>query len=1542
MNTLTMATQDPVRAAIDYLLAHGGFLSLLGVPAVLAIISFAYRILHLRHNRQPHTYGRTNVIYWPTQIFISLACLALIVLAISQCSGDAPSLGLVPAALLMLIAWSMALVLNKNEHAYEVRSSDYLFAYFFVTIATSLLSLYLLIDFSFPSEDDLGVVSFYISAYHTLSAFTLLIAAAFAVESFPRSGTQVQIRAREKQHLSDFELANALSRITFHYIHNVITLGARRALKATDIESTMLPDLLTKRNYDRVGASWERSKAKAAQSGKEPSYLFAVLRAYRAKITMGVSLRLIGYAIGYLPTVLFSQLLKFIRDYSDAVHGGTELPPPIHVGLLIAAGMFLGNMTASLLAAAALQTTTEVGCQARAATVALIYSKALKLSPAARQKSTLGEITNHMAVDAEKMILASNFMPFIFTIPFEFGISMYLLYRLLGWSSCTALVVFAIITPIQARMGAFLNGFANTRLEYMDERIRLLTEILSNIKIVKLYGWEDAFRSKVEAIRAKELVALKWSATIRALLTIVFSSVTLLMALATFSVYATMGGPNMTPGKITSEVIFVSITLFGMMSKPLGMITHMVSQTIGVLVGCRRIQGFLLMEEIDNSVVTRYSRQVPSGNAPTIAVDIQNGTFAWEKQVEETTRSTETDDENQPLLTGAVSPTVYTPTLNNINIRLTDGNLIAVVGRIGQGKSSLLGAIMGEMYKLQGTVKVFGDIAYVPQQAWIINATLKDNILFGKPFDQEKYDRIVFASGLVPDFAMLPAGDQTEIGERGINLSGGQKQRVSLARAAYQDADVYLLDDPLSAVDAHVDEHLWSNLVGPNGMLSNKTRILVTHGIHHLEHVDQILVFKQGSISEAGNYEELMAANGAFHQLIKEYSVGQKKKKVHHNKDKTKTGESDSEDDSARNTIVATEEMAKKDDDDDDDANGELVSDEKMVDGKVSWEILMVYARAVSLHKAIFCIFMFIAGQAVHISTNFWLRKWINDTEESERTDSTLHPVSYYLLGYGGLVLLFMFFDVLINYVSEVICGIQGSKVLFNQLLQRIFRLPMSFFDTTPMGRIINRFSSDIDSIDERLPEEFNDLFAFMSIIGGALFLIAYSTPAFLIMIPPLGIIYFFIQDYFIKCSASLKRLYSVSKSPLYQHFSESLAGVSTIRVMRGLQAQFLAQNQIRADTVANRMYVYNLANRWLQVRVELLGSLIVFLSAALSVLKAGELDPTLIAVALSYSITMQGFINYLVRTVNEVQNILVSVERVQEYSEKPMEAPAVTGVPLSESWPQQGRVVFKNYSARYREGLDLVIKDASFEVKPAEKVGIVGRTGAGKSSLTLALFRIIEAADSYWSIASDPSMEGKQVDYEMFHSGNGDGGSIEIDGVDISTLGLRDLRRHLAIIPQDPTLFAGTVRENLDPFNEVSDTDLWEALERAHLKSHISSLAGGLSYEVAQNGENFSVGQRSLICLARALLRKTKVLILDEATAAVDVETDDLIQKTIRKEFKDRTILTIAHRIKTVMDSDKILVLEKGQVEEFESPSRLLKKPESLFYSLAQQAGEI
>ena len=504
-----------------------------------------------------------------------------------------------------------------------------------------------------------------------------------------------------------------------------------------------------------------------------------------------------------------------------------------------------------------------------------------------------------------------------------------------------------------------------------------------------LFAREVPFRQKIDVLRAKEVYALKGMSTIKAILTIVFSSVTLLMALFTFWAFAYIGGPNMTPGKMTSEVIFVSITLFGIMNGPLGMVAHVIKTAIATNVAMKRIKKFLLMEEIDTTVVRRHSRQLrPSSPRKgqsvdqMLSVDIENGTFAWEKEVDPVTTDMDStvDGEREPLLTAARLQPVR-PTLSNITLRIPDGSLTAIVGRIGQGKSSLLSVIMGELYKRQGSVTVYGDLAYVPQQAWIINATVRDNILFGKPFDQEKYERIIFASGLQPDMEMLSAGDQTEIGERGINLSGGQKQRVSLARAAYQDADIYLLDDPLSAVDAHVDQHLWQNLIGPDGLLKDKTRILVTHGIHHLEHVDQIVVLKDGAINEVGEYQQLIKSHGAFHQLIKDFSVAKKKKKhssstsrghlrdlLHGKKDTKKETKkdgdsasasvrssasmgdsySDSEGESSeRNTIVEEVAVKTADNDAEKDNSGELIADEKMEAGKVGWNIMLIYAKAV-------------------------------------------------------------------------------------------------------------------------------------------------------------------------------------------------------------------------------------------------------------------------------------------------------------------------------------------------------------------------------------------------------------------------------------------------------------------------------------------------------------------------------------------------------------------------------------------------------------------
>ncbi|KAF9276165.1 hypothetical protein BGZ68_010215 [Mortierella alpina] len=1562
---------DPIKVWTEFLMNHGGYLTLLGVPAALALVAFVGRIRWLKRHRSPHDFGRAGWIYWPSQAFIALACLilgfSLWTFFRSSTTEDGFSIGVA----LMLLAWLMALPLNALEHRYETRSSDFLFGFYFITLTTSSISLYILSDDHDGHGERTYSRRFWFTCY-----FVASIAIAFFFEALPRGNTRVQRLRKEKEGLSNYQQANLFSRLSFHYFQEIVSLGAKRPLTGDDLANTTPDWLLTHVNYERVSATWEENVAQAALKHKQPSLFWTVLYAYRRTIAVSLLIRLVGYGLLYVPPLLFGQLLRFIGEYSDAVRDGLD-PPPQKTGFMIATLMMTFNITTTFALCYTFQLMADLGFQARAATIALVYRKSLKLSPAARNKSTLGEITNHMAIDAEKWVEASTFMPMLVTVPFELVLAIYLLYGLLGWSLVAGLAVFAILIPIQTKMASFLNGYQDDQLKWMDSRLRLMTEILTNIRIVKLYNWEQAFRKKIDALRTQEMLALKGLAIVRSLLTIVFSSVTLLMALVTFCVYAYFGGPNWTPAKLTSEIVFVSIALFGIMNRPLGLLAAMVSRTIAVSVAMKRVDKYLMMEEIDTTVVQRYNRQSrgPSSRhngSKVLAVDVQQGTFAWEKQ-EETVVSdvTALRTERQPLLS-AVEPAPVKPILSNITLRVQDGHLTAIAGRIGQGKSSLLCAIMGEMYKLNGAVAVYGDLAYVPQQAWIINATVRDNILFGKTFDQKKYDSIIYASGLQPDLEMLSAGDQTEIGERGINLSGGQKQRVSLARAAYQDADIYLLDDPLSAVDAHVDQHLWTHLIGPDGLLKDKTRLLVTHGIHHLENVDQIVVLKDGTISETGEYQQLMKARGAFYQLINDYSVSKKKKKSESSKNrlrdllvgkKDNVGASDtvvsasssyhnSDSDgeaSERNTVVGDAAVKSGDNTalklgDDDDA-GELIADEKMEEGKVGWRIVMIYAKAASYVNAMICLIFFILTQACHISTNFWLRYWITDMEDRERDGQEGRPTSFYLTGYGMLVVLYMCFNVIVNYFTEVMCGIRASNVLFDRLLTRVLRLPMSFFDTTPMGRIVNRFSSDMNAIDTQLPDEWNDFFVLTSIIAGTLFVIAYSTPAFLIAIPPFAFTYMWIQDYFVKSSGSLKRLVSVSKSPLYQHFSETLTGVSTIRVMKGLKDQFIRENEVRGDLITSRLNAFNLDNRWLQIRLEVLGGITIFTSASLAVWNAGRLDPSIVGLALSYALNMVGMIGFLVRAYSQVQCVLVSVERVDEYSEKPTEAPTVTGVRLPPNWPDQGRVVFKNYSARYREGLDLVVKNVSFTVQPTEKVGIVGRTGAGKSSLTLALFRIIEAADSYWAKASDPSCGVKKQLEDataLYSEVNGGGGSIEIDGIDISTLGLDALRQHLSIIPQDPTLFAGTIRHNLDPFETQSDKDLWEALERAHLKDHISTLPGGLSFEVAQNGENFSVGQRALICLARALLRKTKVLILDEATAAVDVETDDLIQKTLRREFQDRTVLTIAHRIKTVMDSDKILVLEKGRVQEFDAPKVLLRKHDSLFYQLAEQAGEV
>lgn len=1283
----------------------------------------------------------------------------------------------------------------------------------------------------------------------------------------------------------------------------------------------------------------------------------------------------------YAQPLLLNRLLKFIATYSTSSGSEEqEAPEQVWVGVVLSLGLTAASIGASVGSAQFIQLATNFGISLQSALVSMVYQKSLRLSSGARrgggggrsggtspetaevgadatEKSdkvaantgtSMGEIQNLMSVDVVAIQYGIIYLPLMISTPFEIVLGLYLLYAQLGLSSLAGLGVVLFMTPIQGWLARMLSVAKGVKMEVMDERIRVLTEILSSMQVIKLYHWGLFFYRRIEALRAKEVNALKRVGAVMAWMSIMATSIPTLMGLLSFMVYALAGGEGHGRGYLSPQIVFVSLSLFGRLAVPIGRASKVISMVISLRVAAGRIQRFLLLEELDWAVVSSLPESGEDHNQERDdigAIVIRDGVFSW------------TSADSNFITGNNVSKPVdnkkdFISALQDINLTIPKGSLTAVVGRVGQGKSSLLSALIGEMYKRHGSVHVIGSVAFVSQQAWIQNGTVMDNILFGQPLDQERYDFVIQASCLQQDLEMFVAGDQTEIGERGINLSGGQKQRVSLARAAYQDADIYLFDDPLSAVDAHVDQHLWQNLIGPSGLLKDKTRLLVTHGVHHLGEVDQIVIIKEGRIFATGTYEQLLSAGSLTSQELSlsveleggddvvmvtadaELAVGSV------DADKTNDG--------------AVDDAESKDDQD---GEGQLIQKEEYTHGGAGWKEFLSYANAASYLLSFSSIGLFILSQAMQLGISVWLQRW------TERTfDNQLANLGLFLGVYTAMVVAYASSDVLVHYIVFVTSGLRAATLLHNNLLARIIRLQMHFFDSTPVGRIVNRFSTDQDTVDVLLPQALSDFYYYTFTVLGTLVIISLTLPIFVATLPFLFGFYVLIQVYYVRTSRAMTHVHAIARSPLFQHFNETLAGVSTIRAMRQ-EARFVQENARRTDRAANAYFVTTVTSRWLHFRLECLGATVVLATSLLVVLEtvrskgadSGAALDGKAGLALNYALTATYGITFLVTSVTDLQNRLVSVERVQEYSDIPTEAPLkIEGVDKDlddREWPREGGVEFRNYSTRYRQGMDLVLKKVSFEVLPGEKVGIVGRTGAGKSSLTLALFRIVEAANSQWARASynsratdkDKDMSQASVDNQLQTVEiEEDGGSIWIDGIDISTMGLEHLRQHLAIIPQDPTLFEGTLRENLDPFSRSTDTELWTALERAHLKPHISSLSGGLSYEVNSSGTNFSIGQRSLICLARALLQKSKILVLDEATAAVDVETDELIQRTIREEFKDRTILTIAHRIKTVMDSDKILVLEKGRVEEYGSPSELLKRKEaSLFFQLAKQTGE-
>ncbi|TIC23626.1 hypothetical protein E3Q12_01940 [Wallemia mellicola] len=1329
--------------------------------------------------------------------------------------------------------------------------------------------------------------------------------------------------------------ASIYSICSFSWLTPLLKLGKERYINEEDLWE--LPD---DEHSERVGRNLKQKWVhETSKSSGKPSLWFALCKAYgKDYLVYATFFKMLQDILTFVQPQLLKSLLRFVNSQRS------DEPEPLIKGYCLAAVMFLSAVSQSTFLHQYFQLVFMTGLRVRAGLVNLLYDKSLHLSNNERSQRPTGDVVNLMSVDTNRLTDLCTYGHILWSGPFQIVLAFFSLYDLLGWQSFVGVGVMIISIPVTTVIARYVKKLSLEQMKIKDKRTHVMNELLTNIKSIKLFAWEDSFIQRLLQIRNnEELKLLKKIGIVNGLSNFVWMVTPFLVSFTTFWIYSITS-----PTPLTSDKIFPGLAIFQLLSFPLFMISNILTSTIESAVSVDRLKDFLLAGELDPDAKMQIIPQdINSGEE---VVRISHGDFAWNSD------ST-------------------MPTLQDINLSVKMGELIALVGRVGDGKSSLVQAILGEMHKFEGSVNIKGTIAYYSQSPWIMGATVKENILFGHKFDEEFYNLVIESCALVHDLELLPQGDMTEVGEKGITLSGGQKARVALARAVYSRADIYLLDDPLCAVDAHVARHLWNNVIGHTGILKNKTRIISTNNAGYFDQVDSLVMLRRGVILEQDSYLSAIQRQGQLWQLMIKLGKGGTSSST---TSSSGTSLNEMNDANGNGTPQTDGETTLVNGEIDEESHTLFVDEQNegpkvdVVNGVCAEEtgpkekrmsLSMRRASVVSIDKA-----KGIALEAMRNSSqpkeqmgrgniksevykseldnpsnksvnksvdyiessSFWgvmaflvcacliqvfsvagsivLRSWGEANNNGEAHDFK------YLLEYFTCGILSSIFMFITAYLLWAVCSIKTSKHLHDNMFHAVMRAPLGYFERTPVGVILNRFSRDVQVIDEVLVRVISGFFRTLIVVISIVIVIGGALPPFLLMIIPLSIFYQWIMKLYLSTSREIKRLDAVSRSPIFSWFQESLGGLPTIRAFRQ-QSRFIASETLRMDRNLMASLPAMSINRWLAMRLEVLGSSVIFATALFAVtsVKRFNLDAGLVGLCISYALQITGGLNWFVRCAGEVEQNIVSVERVYELAQLEPEAlPVIEDNRPSSEWPEKGAVEFNNFSAKYRPDLNPVLRDINLKINPSEKIGVVGRTGAGKSSLTLCLFRILEAFS----------------------------GEIKIDGIDISTIGLKDLRSRLAIIPQDAQLFDATVRENLDPEAAHSDDDIWRALESTDLAQHITEL-GGLEAQIAEGGSNLSNGQRQLIAIARALLTNSRILILDEATSAIDSMTDNYIQDTIRRQFKDMTIITIAHRLRTIIDYDKILVLERGLISEFDTPQNLLLKPDGIFSSMVKQSGE-
>jgi ABC-type multidrug transport system fused ATPase/permease subunit len=1480
-------------------------------------------------------------------------------------------------------------------------------------------------------------------------------------------------------HMTEEAGAGFLSRMFFVWYNGMIDLSRKRTLHMKYVPK-LLPRHEPEIHAMELEERWKMELKRSDENVEEgsPSLVRAMFYTYRWEYLKAFFPRLVKVVGSFVGPWIIKLLVSFIENPSEST---SRVWWGLFLLVILAANLIITSIGLQQYWHITIATSIHM----KSGITYLLYSKLLKLSAKSKQSNIAGKLTNLMSSDVSRLQDTVSYLHFLWATPMMMVICFVSVTLLMGVIPTIAgYGVFLGLAPVSAWVAWTLERIRAQNVLLTDARVKATNEIFSTMKTVKVYALEDHFASMASQARRLELASIRYFQVWKAMHNSINFAIVPLMTMATFAAYLALGKQP-----FAASTAFSVISMYYVLKWPFSMLTQVISSIVESKVSIRRIEEFLALQEQPGMNGKSGKNEMNGMNGSNGSNDsndeiergsilISNASFSWDRQ------------------------SGLPPDLKFINLKCMPGTLTCVIGPVGSGKSSLLNVLLGEIESLPNgggsSCRLNGSISYAPQVPFLLHATVRENITFGKPFVEEKYLQAIKVCSLQSDFDMLIAGDQTTIGERGINLSGGQKARISMARAVYSDSDIYLLDDPLSAVDAHVGHHLFNSCI--KTMLKKKTIILVTHQLQFVTHGDHLVIMQEGSISHQGSPQELKEKGIHIENLLEKFNTLEEEEEegekngekvgvmeeeiemnggiegavgiggvgaessesseqgnssasllsffpsssniladgvfglaspsitsssssiIHHQHhsinesgngsllDANLSSSSSSSPPSSslrvsqnssgslrrsqnglkKSTQLEMDFAAKRFAEQSEAATSKanLEQKEERAVGRISLSVYKFYFG----HKIwwwIFAIIMILAHRGVDVFLKVWIAGWSSSNAPNPPTAASIPSIStattssmhsYGSMGeqsvatmtFGGFMNLATFYlsegveimswplnsmmsdggnqDISMVGVEMDQAAVGGNKlsvstakflwvfiignlalallqmvketmillvtcstgrVVYMEMFQRLLRAPMSFFDTTPKGRIAARCSSDTDAMDTQLGGLLTTVCDNLAQILSSLVSIAMSVHWFVFGMIPMCLGYINLYNRFINGYRELARLNGTTKAPLFSQFSETLNGLFTLRAYSAGE-RFVKKLYVNLDS-NQRVYFFGVVSaRWLGVRMDILGSFLICGIGLVAIFNRSAANPGLMGMALSYCLLNTELLNGLIRGISDIESRMNSVERIEQYTKIDVERlPIIDGKRPTKGWPSKGEIEFDNVFLRYREGLPLVLNGLSFKILPGEKVGIVGRTGAGKSSLLTALLSLAPLSS----------------------------GQISIDGLDINQIGVDDLRSKLSIIPQDPCIFDGNVRHNIDPFGKYPDHQIWETLKRVHLADAIHQLPNGLDSELADEGANFSLGQRQLLCVARAILRRSKILLLDEASSSIDLETDYLLQKTLRTEFADCTTITIAHRLATIMDSDRVMVLEGGQLKEFDSPSSLLSNPHSLFSSLHQQA---